>query len=65
MIDFTPNELEAIISLVEDAYPILEIMKRRTGAGIGPARLVYAGIEAKAQEGLVAARKPVELKKVD
>ena len=54
---FTEDELDAIVSMVEDLMPQLDMIKRRTGANVSHARLMYTSIAAKATDGVVAMKR--------
>ena len=54
---FTEEELDAIVSMVEDLMPQLDMIKRRTGANVSHARLLYTGIAAKATDGVIAMKR--------
>lgn len=57
MIGFTEEELDAIISLVEDSMPMLDMIKRRTGANVSHARLMYTAIAAKATDAVIGMKR--------
>ncbi len=59
---FTEEELDAIATLVEDAMPGLDYIKRRTGINVSRARLLYTGIAAKASDALVSMKREEEAK---
>jgi hypothetical protein len=59
---FTEEELDAIVSMVEDALPGLDYIKRRTGINVSRARLQYTAIASKATDAIVAMKREEEAK---
>lgn len=60
---FTLNELDGITAMVEDCYPLLDMIKRRVpGISIEQVRSVYASIGAKARAGMTEMQKAEALK---